>query len=77
MVWAEEHKVNRIVSCYEYHHFFMVMVFLFVIQDQRFPNHVIIIRFVRWREQGESGKKEKGSLTKGLFYWALLAVISL
>jgi len=27
--------------------------------------------------QGESGKKEKGSLTKGLFYWALLAVISL
>jgi len=74
MAWAEaEYKVNRIVSRYEYQHFFMVMVFLFVIQDQRFPNHVIIIRFVRCEEDRvkERGrKKEKGSLTKGLFYWA-------
>lgn len=48
MARAEEYKVNRIVSRYEYHHFFTVMVFLFVIQDQRFPNRVVIItRFVR------------------------------
>lgn len=77
MVWADKYKVNRIVSRYEYHHFFMVIVFLFVIQDQRFPNHVIIIRFVRCEDRVKVEKKEKGSLTKGLFYWALLAVISL
>lgn len=46
--WAKEYKVNRIVSRYEYRRFFAVMAFLFVIQDQRFPNRVvIIIRFVR------------------------------
>lgn len=83
----------------------MVMVFLFVIQDQRFPNRVvvIIIRFVRaapptpnprptarplppdppphtsLRSRSKRTKREKGSLTKGLFYRAprVPAVISL
>lgn len=63
------HKVNRIVSRYEYHHFFMVMVFLFVIQDQRFPNHVIIIRFVRYCTGGAkraTGKKGKRIVNEGI-----------
>lgn len=73
-------RVNRIVSRYEYHHFFNGNgVLLFVIQDQRFPNHVIIIRFVgreraggghpaRREGQKKKKKREKWSLTKGLYF---------
>lgn len=64
--WAERYKVNRIVSRYEYHHFFMVMVFLFVIQDQRLPNYVIIIRFVHRGPRVKEGKKGKRIVNEGI-----------
>lgn len=44
----------------------MVMVFLFVIQDQRFPNQVIIIRFVHRTGQGEKEKKGKRIVNEGI-----------